>query len=100
MATPSLNFRNRAENGKTRFAQTVPVLFSARLRKFKAPSRAGTAKPAGHLSWRGVPSSVEAHGPEIGVLNANVGVLNLNAEARNLNVGVREPPCPGSEPQS
>ena len=47
MATPSLNLCNRAENGKTRFAQTVPVLSSARLHKFKAPSRAGTstAKP-------------------------------------------------------
>ena len=47
MATPSLNFRNRAETGKTRFAQTVSRLVSARLRKFKAPSRAGTstAKP-------------------------------------------------------
>jgi hypothetical protein len=41
MAKASLNFRNRAEKGKTRFAQTVPLLFSARLRKFKAPSRAG-----------------------------------------------------------
>jgi len=49
MATPSLNFRNRAETGKTRFAQTVSRLVSARLRKFKAPSRAGTstAKPLG-----------------------------------------------------
>ena len=47
MATPSLNLCNRAEMGKTRFAQTVPHLFSARLHKFKAPSRAGTstAKP-------------------------------------------------------
>jgi hypothetical protein len=44
MAKDSLNLRNRSENGKTRFAQTVPVLFSARLRKFKAPSRAGTSK--------------------------------------------------------
>ena len=49
MATPSLNLCNRAETGKTRFAQTVPRLFSARLHKFKAPSRAGTstAKPLG-----------------------------------------------------
>ena len=47
MAKDSLNLRNRAETGKTRFAQTVPRLFSARLHKFKAPSRAGTstAKP-------------------------------------------------------
>ena len=44
MAKASLNFRNRAETGKTRCAQTVPRLFSARLRKFKAPSRAGTSK--------------------------------------------------------
>ncbi|WP_324826405.1 hypothetical protein, partial [Ralstonia pickettii] len=36
-----LNFHNRAETGKTRCAQTVSRLFSARLRKFKAPSRAG-----------------------------------------------------------
>ena len=50
MATHPLNFRNRAEAGKTRFAQTVPRPFSARLRKFKAPSRAGTskAKPSRH----------------------------------------------------
>ena len=49
MATHPLNFRNRAETGKTRCAQTVSRLFSARLRKFKAPSRAGTskAKPTG-----------------------------------------------------
>jgi hypothetical protein len=40
MATHSLNLHNRAEMGKTRCAQTVPHLFSARLRKFKAPSRA------------------------------------------------------------
>ncbi|WP_316875780.1 hypothetical protein, partial [Ralstonia edaphi] len=40
MAKNSLNLRNRAKVGKTRFAQTVPHLFSARLRKFKAPSRA------------------------------------------------------------
>ena len=46
MATPSLNLCNRAEAGKTRFAQTVPGLFSARLHKFKAPSRAGTATPS------------------------------------------------------
>ena len=54
MATPSLNFRNRAETGKTRFAQTVSRLFSARLRKFKAPSRAGTskAKPMGNEGER------------------------------------------------
>ena len=39
MATPSLDFCDRAVAGKTRFAQTVPRLFSARLRKFKAPSR-------------------------------------------------------------
>ena len=47
MATHPLNFRNRAETGKTRCAQTVSRLVSARLRKFKAPSRAGTstAKP-------------------------------------------------------
>ncbi|MGM3274548.1 hypothetical protein [Ralstonia sp. 24A2] len=44
MATPSLDFRKRAETGKTRFAQTVSRLFSARLRKFKAPSRAGKSK--------------------------------------------------------
>ena len=43
MATPSLNLCNRAETGKTRFAQTVSRLASARLRKFKAPSRAGTS---------------------------------------------------------
>ena len=65
MATPSLNFRNRAENGKTRCAQTVPVLFSARLRKSKAPSRAGTAKPAGHLPWRCAPAPVEAQSPGV-----------------------------------
>ncbi|WP_316870545.1 hypothetical protein [Ralstonia wenshanensis] len=35
MATHPLNLRNRAEVGKTRCAQTVPHLFSARLRKFK-----------------------------------------------------------------
>ena len=46
MATHPLNFRNRAETGKTRFAQTVSRLFSARLRKFKAPSRASTATPS------------------------------------------------------
>jgi len=46
MAKDSLNLRNRAEAGKTRFAQTVPGLFSARLRKFKAPSRASTATPS------------------------------------------------------
>ncbi len=48
MATPSLNFHNRAETGKTRCAQTVSRHISARLRKFKAPSRAGKskAKPA------------------------------------------------------
>ena len=40
MATHPLNLRNRAETGKTRCAQTVPRLFSARLHKFKAPSRA------------------------------------------------------------
>jgi hypothetical protein len=40
-ANRSLNFHNRAEKGKTRFAQTVPLLFSARLQKFKAPHRAG-----------------------------------------------------------
>ena len=100
MATPSLNFRNRAENGKTRFAQTVPVLFSARLRKFKAPSRAGTAKPAGHRPGRCLPPSVEAQNPGIGVRNVNVGVPNLTAEARNLNVGVRVLHSRRSEPQS
>ena len=42
-----LNFRNRAETGKTRFAQTVPRLFSARLQKFKAPSRAGYGQTVG-----------------------------------------------------
>ena len=47
MAKDSLNLRNRAEVGKTRFAQTVPHLFSARLRKFKAPSRAQTSKEKG-----------------------------------------------------
>jgi len=47
MATHPLNFCNRAEAGKTRFAQTVPRLFSARLQKFKAPSRAGY----GHTVW-------------------------------------------------
>ena len=60
-----LNFHNRAENGKTRCAQTVPVLFSARLRKSKAPSRAGTAKPAGHLPWRCAPAPVEAQSPGV-----------------------------------
>jgi hypothetical protein len=35
MATPSLDFCNRAETGKTRFAQTVSRLFSARLQKSK-----------------------------------------------------------------
>ncbi len=99
MATPSLNFRNRAENGKTRFAQTVPVLFSARLRKFKAPSRAGTAKPAGHRPGRCLPPSVEAQNPGIGVRNVNVGVPNLTAEARNLNVGVRVLHSRRSEPR-
>jgi hypothetical protein len=49
MATPSLNFRNRAEKGKTRCAQTVPLLFSARLQKFKAPSRAGKGHTVGAL---------------------------------------------------
>jgi len=44
MATHPLNLCNRAETGKTRCAQTVPRLFSARLHKFKAPSRAGTSK--------------------------------------------------------
>ena len=39
-----LNFRNRAGKGKTRFAQTVSLPFSARLQKFKAPSRAQTSK--------------------------------------------------------
>ncbi len=55
MATPSLNLCNRAEAGKTRCAQTVPRLFSARLQKFKAPSRAGTstAKPFVCVSCRG-----------------------------------------------
>jgi hypothetical protein len=43
MATHPLNLCNRAETGKTRFAQTVPRLVSARLQKFKAPSRAGKA---------------------------------------------------------
>ena len=47
MAKDSLNLRNRAEVGKTRFAQTVPHLFSARLRKFKAPSRAGAKQTVG-----------------------------------------------------
>ena len=47
MATPSLNFRNRAETGKTRCAQTVSRLFSARLQKFKAPSRAGEKQTVG-----------------------------------------------------
>ncbi len=49
-----LNFCNRAEAGKTRFAQTVPRLFSARLHKFKAPSRAGyghTIAERGQASW-------------------------------------------------
>jgi len=41
MATPSLNLCNRAENGKTRFAQTVSLPFSSLQQKFKAPSRAG-----------------------------------------------------------
>ncbi len=36
-----LNLCNRAETGHTRSAQTVPRLFSARLQKFKAPSKAG-----------------------------------------------------------
>ncbi|MVY67476.1 ABC transporter permease, partial [Escherichia coli] len=45
-----LNLCNRAETGKTRSAQTVPRLFSARLQKFKAPSRAGYGQTVGgHL---------------------------------------------------
>jgi hypothetical protein len=56
MAKDSLNLRNRAENGKTRCAQTVPVLFSARLRKFKAPSRAQRQKRKANPS-RGWPLS-------------------------------------------
>jgi hypothetical protein len=48
MATPSLNFRNRAEAGQTRFAHTVSRLFSARLQKFKAPSRAGAKQTVEH----------------------------------------------------
>jgi len=54
MAKDSFNFRNRAESGKTRCAQTVPRLFSARLRKLKAPSRAGTSttKPVVCVSCR------------------------------------------------
>nr|WP_279629183.1 efflux transporter outer membrane subunit [Ralstonia insidiosa] len=47
MATPPLNFCKRAETGKTRFAQTVSRLFSARLQKFKAPSRAGYGQTIG-----------------------------------------------------
>ena len=54
MAKDSLNLRNRAEVGKTRFAQTVPHLFSARLRKFKAPSRAQRQKKKANPS-RGWP---------------------------------------------
>ena len=46
MATHPLNWCNRAETGKTRCAQTVSRLFSARLQKFKAPSRASTATPS------------------------------------------------------
>ncbi|MDQ7149189.1 hypothetical protein RCG55_13820, partial [Staphylococcus aureus] len=41
-----LNFRNRAENGKTRFAQTVPVLFSARLQNSRRHLGQGTAEPS------------------------------------------------------
>ncbi len=35
MAKASLNFRNRAEAGKTRFAQTVPRLFFRPLTKIQ-----------------------------------------------------------------
>ncbi|HWV05079.1 hypothetical protein, partial [Ralstonia sp.] len=51
MAKDSFNFRNRAEAGKTRCAQTVPRLFSARLQKLKAPSRAGKSKDNSHTFW-------------------------------------------------
>ncbi|WP_311975669.1 hypothetical protein [Ralstonia mannitolilytica] len=53
MATPSLDFCNRAETGKTRFAQTVSRLFSARLQKSKAPSRAGTSTATPSVCWPG-----------------------------------------------
>ena len=58
MATHPLNFRNRAETGKTRCAQTVSRLVSARLRKFKAPSRAQRQKKKANPS-RGWPLSFE-----------------------------------------
>ncbi|MBA9879729.1 hypothetical protein D7S74_20875 [Ralstonia pickettii] len=48
-----LDFCNRAETGKTRCAQTVSRLFSARLQKSKAPSRAGKSKATPSVCWPG-----------------------------------------------
>ena len=52
MATPSLNFRNRAEKEANSLRSDSLLLFSARLRKFKAPSRAGTTRPSVGGAWR------------------------------------------------
>ena len=130
MATPSLNLCNRAENGKTRCAQTVPVIFSARLHKFKAPSRAGTAKPAGHRPWRCVLVSCSCRGTQprnrselqswsaepqnwrsktsnslfktltLKFPNLEVEVRNPKVGVQNLKAGVPEPQTRSSEPQS
>ncbi|WP_232317396.1 hypothetical protein, partial [Ralstonia sp. NT80] len=58
-AKDSLNLCRKEEKGKTRFAQTVPLLFSSLQQKFKAPHRAGKvksqkpkAKPPGHQPKR------------------------------------------------
>lgn len=48
-----LNLCRTEGTWKTRFAQTVPPLFSARLRKFKAPHRAGYGQTVGGQGWAG-----------------------------------------------